>query len=216
MYRLTHGDRHTVDDAVFGLRYRIYVEEMNRPQADADHVGRRIVDKLDDDACHILAYFGDEIVGCMRINRVGNLDRGAYEDYYQLNQLTPEERAGASIITRFMVLNAHRRRNVVFSILRYAYMWGLQNDVLWAYMDCNQHLIGFFEKIGYEKIRPFRHPEYGMVQAMRLEMRNIEKLRALNSIYAESYDLAGIYLPHLRAKPVESAAGADDTLIAAG
>ena len=52
-------------DALYAFWYRIYVEEMARPQKYADHATRRIRDPLDDRGYNIVAWdAAGQISGC--------------------------------------------------------------------------------------------------------------------------------------------------------
>ena len=58
-------------EAIFNLRYRIYVQEMQRPQKDADHHRQRIEDALDDHSVLYGAWVGEAIIGTIRSIRKG-------------------------------------------------------------------------------------------------------------------------------------------------
>jgi hypothetical protein len=63
MIRIREASNHEELEAIFGFRYRIYVDEMGRPQKDADHDRRRIRDALDDTAFNLAAWNDERIVG---------------------------------------------------------------------------------------------------------------------------------------------------------
>lgn len=65
--------------ALYTFRYRIYVEEMARPQKYADHDARTIRDPLDDTAYNLVAWQDDAIAGCVRVN----FARDGGMDYYE-------------------------------------------------------------------------------------------------------------------------------------
>ena len=69
---MTHEIRLAATDveleALYAFRYRIYVEEMGRPQKYADHDMRRIRDPLDETGRNLVAWDNSEIVGCVRVN----------------------------------------------------------------------------------------------------------------------------------------------------
>src|SRR5688572_20182496 len=108
MTRPTYSIRLATTDAerraIYQLRYRIYVEEMRRPQKDADHAARLIVDSLDSFACLFGAWQGTECVGTVRQNLLRDGDIGAYREMYRLETLDAAEAARTSITTRLMIL----------------------------------------------------------------------------------------------------------------
>ncbi len=183
---------------LYAFRYKVYVEEMNRPQADADHERKIIKDKLDDTAHHAAVFFQNEIVACMRVNFLREGSAGKYNELYGLKRLSPAEAANASICTRLMVDKAHRNRHVTVRMLQFIYVYGLKNGIRSCFMDCNKPLQRFFEKFGYRYVTDAMHPDYGRVSVMRLDLLDIDYLRSLRSPFAEAYDIAQRYLPHLK------------------
>ena len=67
-------------EAVYHFRYLIYVEEMQRKQAYADHVRRRIVDPLDDGAVNLVAWSGSEVVGTCASISLGTRSSASTKD----------------------------------------------------------------------------------------------------------------------------------------
>src|SRR5436309_2084500 len=59
-------------EAVYRFRYSVYVEEMGRYQASADHAGRRLVEPEDDDGFVFYARDGDDVVGTARLSWGGH------------------------------------------------------------------------------------------------------------------------------------------------
>ena len=53
---------------LYQFRYKVYVEEMQRPQKDANHDLKIITDELDEGAANLIAIYNDKIVGAARIN----------------------------------------------------------------------------------------------------------------------------------------------------
>ena len=59
-------------EAVYRFRYTVYVEEMGRYQATADHVGRRLADPEDDHSWIFFAADDGEVVGSFRMTWGGD------------------------------------------------------------------------------------------------------------------------------------------------
>lgn len=171
-------------EAVFGLRYRVYVEEMRRPQKDADHRGRRIKDALDGFARIFAASASGDVVGTVRCNILGEGDIGPYREWYAIDREHARSPL-ASITTRFMVLPAYRRTGLAVDLTTSIYRHALEEGVEWDYIDCNPHLLHFFTRLGY---RPHRtdlvHPEYGAVTVLRLAVNDLAHLEAVRSPFA--------------------------------
>ena len=161
-----------VREAVFHFRYDIYVREMRRRQKDADHERHRVEDALDRTALILAARDTDtgRIVGTARGNIVAGSDLGVYDRLYGLDALTPAQRAATSITTRFMVDRERRGTLLAVQLARALFTRGHALGVRTDYIDCNEPLVPFFERLGYESLRTIEHPDYGIVRLMRLDV----------------------------------------------
>ncbi|MGQ0696962.1 MAG: N-acyl amino acid synthase FeeM domain-containing protein [Panacagrimonas sp.] len=169
-------------EAIYRFRYRVYVEEMNRVQHDADHAARRIRDALDDTAINLAAWQGDEVVGLFRVNLSGRGALDYYEAFYEMAQAGADHPARTSIATRVMVAKPLRQSDVSIRLCVAAFEVGLHHNIRWCFMDCNAYLVRFFTALGFvEYASPKVHKEYGEVRRMRLDLENHEHLRRLRS-----------------------------------
>lgn len=161
-----------VREAVFRFRYDIYVREMRRRQKDADHDRGRVEDALDRTAVLLAARdsASGRIVGTARANVAGDTDLGVYERLYGLDTLNAEERGATSITTRFMVERERRGTVLAVQLARALFARGVDRGVRTDFIDCNEPLVPFFERLGYQSVRTVEHPEYGIVRLMRLEI----------------------------------------------
>jgi len=171
---------------LFAFRYRIYVEEMGRPQRYADHTQKIIVDPLDDSGINILAIDDGEIVGCVRTNFLRDGSVGEYEALYGLDRLSPGEREQSSICTRLMVGPSRRRSFVTFGIMKAVYEYGMARGIYLNFIDCNEHLVPFFQKFGYRLVGRKAHPEYGDVYVLRLDVLDLAHLEDVHSPFVPS------------------------------
>lgn len=171
-------------EAIFRLRYQVYVEEMGRPQKDADHAARRIEDRLDARAHVVGAWRDNVLVGTVRANLLADGDVGPYRELYGLDLLSPRETQRTSVTTRMMVLPSVRRGRVAQELAVALYSFALSRGLQYDYIDCNAHLIAFFEHLGYVRHRAARHPEYGQVMVMRLDLTNGDYLERVGSPFA--------------------------------
>lgn len=171
---------------LFEFRYRIYVEEMGRPQRYANHATKTIVDPLDESGINILAVDQGEIVGCVRTNFLRNGSVGEYDRLYGLDRLSTAQRDEASICTRLMVGPSRRRSFVTFGIMKAVYEYGIARGIYLNFIDCNEHLVPFFQKFGYRLTSREQHPEYGEVFILRLDVLDLEHLETVHSPFAPS------------------------------
>lgn len=173
-------------EALFRFRYDIYVREMGRAQKDADHGRGRIEDRLD--AFAVLLAARDRatgsIVGTVRSNVLSDGDIGIYSRLYGLEGLPPSERRQVAITTRLMVDRSRRGTVLAVKLASALFERGLDRGVEEDYIDCNDHLVPFFQGLGYRRLRTFHHPEYGHVTLMRLDTGDIGHLRQIGSPFA--------------------------------
>lgn len=165
--RLVSGDDER--RSVYEFRYRIYVEEMHRPQAYADHASRQIVDPFDETAVVVAAFDGPRIVGTQRLNVGSQSDFGEYADFYNMRAFGSYWPHQLSMSSRLMVDPDYRRTMVPMQLAINCYKLALDEGSRFDFMDCNDHLIGYFKKLGFRQLfARFTHPEYGKVTPMVL------------------------------------------------
>lgn len=191
----------TADDALdelYAFRYRIYVEEMARPQKYADHATRRIRDPLDICGYNIVALdVAGQISGCIRLNlaRDGALDY--YSDLLGLKAVGAEHPATTSVSTRLMILPELRGSTLATRLSCAAFDLALNHGVVWNFIDCNDHLVEFFGRMGFERTHTAIHEEYGRVNVMRLNIRDYSRLKATGSVFEKNLERY-----HRRERPV--------------
>lgn len=168
-------------EAVFRFRYSIYVDEMKRPQRYADHERRWITDPLDEYADILAVWQGDDVVGTVRMNPLRRNPLDEYRRLYGIENLSRHDLVGTSISTRIMLAAHVRRSPVSGKLLVAAFNHGRKLGIKYDYCDCNDPVLGFFERIGYRFIRRVQHPEYGDVSVMQLDLEDIAYLKSIRS-----------------------------------
>lgn len=177
--RCFETDEPALLEAVFRLRYAVYVEEMRRRQPHADPVGRRLVEPLDRDALHVLACSagvgpaeiaaGEGLQGALRISlsrrggletieRLYGLESGGFGDRSMvITRLVtrPEARGGAS--------------SAGLALACAAYRIGLREGLEEGFIDCHVGLEPLFVWLGFDPIRRFTHADYGEIVVMRID-----------------------------------------------
>jgi len=173
-------------ERLYRFRYAIYVEEMRRPQKYADHDRMRIIDPLDECGHNIIAT-GErgDIVGCVRVNftKDGGIDY--YERLLDMSAVGANHPSKTSLCTRMMVAESHRRSLLATKLSCACFQLGLDHGIRWSFVDCNDHLVGFFERLGYLRTHRPVHDEYGQVNAMRMDLHAVDHLKAVGSPFAK-------------------------------
>lgn len=168
-------------EKVFKFRYSVYIEEMQRKSNYCDHQ-RKIIEEPLDETGYIYAAFdsNDKVVGTFRNNYLRDGGLGYYEKLYQLDKFDASFFEKISIITKLIILKQYRRR-LVSDIMAAAFLSTLKGGVELNVIDTNSHLVKFFKHFGYKDLGLILHPEYGEVNLMVLELKNIEHLKSVNS-----------------------------------
>jgi predicted GNAT family N-acyltransferase len=175
-------------ERLYRFRYRIYVEEMNRKQKYADHAGKRITDPLDDFATNLSAWNADnEIIGAVRINFARDGDLLGYEKFYIMDSVGDAHPRSTCITTRLMIAPEYRGSLLAIRLAVAAYERALNNGITQDFIDCNDHLVQFFIRLGYKRYLPKQvHEEYGEVTCMRLDGHDRVHLERVRSPFVES------------------------------
>lgn len=171
-------------ERLYRFRYSIYVEEMNRVQHDADHERKWIRDVLDENAYNLLAIRNGELVGTIRINLTRDGPIPYYTEFYQIYEQPDVTIDNASIVTRLMISSRFRKGGLALRLIMEAYSFGIYRGIRFNFIDCNDHLVKFFEAFGYRNyIGVAVHKEYGEVQPMILDLHDEKYLMQIRSPY---------------------------------
>jgi GNAT superfamily N-acetyltransferase len=182
-------------DALYAFRYRVYVEEMACRQRYADHAARRIRDPLDSTGYNIVAWDSTEsVAGCVRVNfaRDGALDCYGASDYYcellNMNAVGSDHPAKTSVCTRLMVAPTYRRSALATRLSRASFDLGLDHGIAWNFINCDDRLVEFFARLGYERTHMGIHEEHGRVNVMRLNVLDYCHLKAIGSVFHKNLE----------------------------
>jgi predicted GNAT family N-acyltransferase len=178
-------------DALFRFRYSIYVEEMQRKQKYADHAAKTIRDPLDDFSKNITAWHDGKIIASLRLTWPRDVEPGYFDAYrrlYSMDDFHDVAWRHHSIVTRLMVDKSYRGTAMIVRFFSACYQFALERETEVSFMDCNDHLVKLFERIGWKTYKgKVNHEEYGLVTPMRLDLHDIAHFRAMKSPYAWAY-----------------------------
>jgi hypothetical protein len=160
---------------------------MERLQKYADHKLKLIQEPLDRTG-HVLAAYTEDgnIVGTVRFNVGVDEHFGLYVDLYRLREFGEFFPSRISITTKLMVATEYRKSRLAMGLALQCYERGLRLRTCFDCIDCNEHLVGFFKRMGYRQIFPaIRHPEYGEVTPLVLAMHDSEYFKSIRSPFAK-------------------------------
>ncbi len=163
-------------DEAYRFWYDIYVREMGRHQSDplTDHENRRLYDPIAPHGNLLLARDAKgQVVGTLMSTWTTEPALEKYVDLFRLDKLNNRQRAHSTVTTKLMVAPEYRASRLGMLLARYSYAWGLESAVHYDFIDCNDHLVKFFEKLGYRPhLGRIQHSEYGPVNSMYLAVND--------------------------------------------
>jgi hypothetical protein len=167
-------------EAVYSLRYRVYVEHMKRKQVWADHERRRIEEPLDLTGCVLGAFDGGRLVGTGRVNTTGNttFERPEIWGIDGFERMFPGR---VSLGTKLMVEPGLRSGMFFFRICREMVRVARDSGAGVLLLDCNDPVRGLFERLGFIPYMRTSTPEYGEVTAMLMFFESADYLKRMKS-----------------------------------
>lgn len=177
----------TPDDMpdVYRFWYRIYVDGMGRHLTDplTNHQDKTLLDPLAQVGALFVARDEQQnIVATLLNTQVGENSLGKYEHLYGFDRMTAAERATSSITTKLMVDDHYRNSRLPLVITRTAYEHTLRSGMLRDYIDCNDHLVPFFKRLGFlPHLGRIFHRDYGAVNSMVINLTDVAYLKKVRS-----------------------------------
>ena len=173
-------------EAIYRLRYQIYVEELNKKIKTADHVNKTIIDPEDKLPQSKLYYTGplEQMTGTMRLTLwpKGTIT-DEIKDLYSLH-LFPDIDTFDIMDTGRLVLTKNARGKLVFpAMTRVAYEFACKdNDVYFIFCYCAPGLVKSYRRLGF---RPYQASLISTYDGLRAPLVMItsdrEYFRAVNS-----------------------------------
>ena len=144
---LTEAER----QAIYHLRYQVYVEEMGEFRDVADHARRVLHDASDDTARHVYATVHDTVVGALRyhLGQDGPFspeDEQVY-DLARFRAAVPDRQM--AILSRFCALPEYRAMLVPFQLLLRSIPFTPDKPVELLFCDCQPHLLNLYTRLGF-------------------------------------------------------------------
>ncbi len=176
--------------------YDIYVTEMGRDFDKANHA----LKELDDPRAHhgelIVAHRGDTVVGTLICTPSWTNALGEYEALYDLKRFGAKHPQNTGIITKLMVAPEYRNSRLSVGIACELYRHAVPSGVHHAFIDCNDHLVPFFRRLGFTEWSPaVQHCDYGKVHVLKLDCLDLARLKKLRS---PLYMVAASVAPQLK------------------
>lgn len=175
-------------EQVYRLRYDIYVQEMGRRQTWAKD--GEIREPLDDTGVVVVARHRGEVIGTCRVNFSGDSRFDAF-DFHHLdafNQIFPGK---VGLATKMMARREWRGTNLFLELAKEIIRQCLIHDCRALIIDCNEHLLDAFGRMGFVAYSSLVHQDYGKVTLMVLFFEDVNHLRRIDSPFYELFEKEG-------------------------
>lgn len=169
-------------EAIYRLRYDVYIEEMGYEQKHACHKNKLLPDPMDISGDLFGAFEKETAIGTCLTNYTRTSDLTFYPTLYNMDKLAQDYKQYASISTKLIVHKNYRKGPVVFKLVVATYVKGLRDGIKYNFIDCEPNLVQFYSRLGYIVHLPeIHHPEFGPGVVMVLELENEAVLKKSKS-----------------------------------
>lgn len=168
-------------EAVARLRYDVYVEELGRDRACADHEARTLHEPLDEEGIVIGAFTREGcVVGTIRLtpSTAHGLSCRTMYGFEPREAVCP---GGIVVASKLIVAAGHRGTHLGLQIIRSATRIALRRGWRFCFLVTYENLVALYQRVGFVNRRHSVHPIYGEVIIMEWDMLDVEHLRAVRS-----------------------------------
>ena len=170
-------------ERIFRFRYDVYVTEMGKSPAEADHQKKIIRDELDEDAHLLYAEDEGQIVGTVRLNcRSKKKFPDVWEQRYDIEKFAPSFGDHISMTSRMMVAKDYRGSSVPAALVGAVYSAGREMSSKFDFCNCAPSLLEFYEQIGFRRFTDgFVDEDNGYHVPLVMVVRDTQYLRQVRS-----------------------------------
>ena len=171
-------------EAIFRLRYDVYVEEMGYAFPGVDHTGRRLAEPFPRPTRRLMAEEGGALVGTLQFN--WGAECSFTDDERRIYQLSDFVAFAGDesimIASRFMTRPSHRDSDLPARMLDAMFEFALDNDVRLLFADCRPHLINNYLRLGFRTYaRTYNDPTVGMLAPLVFVIDDVAHLERIKS-----------------------------------
>jgi hypothetical protein len=155
-------------EQAFKLRYEIFVEEIGYKPNHADHIKKTIQEPLDDSAIIWVAIYNEQVIATARINLCKNSDIGFYYDLYRIKELAGDAYPLNTALSNYLVVKKEFRGSpIILYLFKAVEQELIDHKIKYDFLDCEDYMLPFYLKVGYENMGDLDHPEFGYGYLMR-------------------------------------------------
>lgn len=173
---------------IYRLRYQVYVEEMGRKLASADHKNRLVSDEFDETGFLVYAQIGSEIIGTIR-NNISTPDEFSPELFQMFHMDVfrtfdnGQRKREFCFTSKYVVSTAYRRSPAAYMLVAGSYeFWRDQREVQFVFGGGNPHMIPLYERLGFRRFADnVNIPDYGCMVPLVWLVEDESHMRAVGS-----------------------------------
>ncbi len=174
--------------SIYRLRYRVYVEEMGRQIASADHKQRLVIDDLDAWGFLVYVKLGPKIIGTIR-NNLGGQDAfsPALVQMFSMDKFTSFNRGKQGqkfcFTSKYVVVPDYRRTSAAYMLVAGSYeFWRDEGKIQFVFAGCNPSMVPLYERLGFRRFtNNVEIPEYGCMVPLVWLVEDEAHMRAVGS-----------------------------------
>lgn len=177
--------------AIYQIRYDIYVEEMRVYTEKADHEKRIFTDSHDDTDLLLYAHDGSQVVAAMSLvdGSVAPMEEGL-SSIYDLDRFTdilPKEKMSAFI--RLVVKEELRSSTLPFRMMKATAEKAIANGAELFFCTCQPHLLKMYQRIGFRSYSNdlYNDPQFGIMIPLILVLSDHEYYQRIKSPFRKVF-----------------------------
>ncbi|MFZ5643096.1 MAG: GNAT family N-acetyltransferase [Bacillota bacterium] len=175
-------------ESIYGFRYRIYVELMNKNLSSVDHVNKLMYDDFDYWGLIIYVRIGLEIVGTLRLN-IGFINdfSSFFINSYRLDKfhkiaIDNKKSPILCFASKLMIAPAYQGTYIIKLIMEKVHSICREKKIQFMFMGCAPGLVSFYEKMGFRRYTSnINIPEYGYIVPLVILPEDAEHLCNVDS-----------------------------------
>lgn len=171
--------------AIYRLRYQVYVEELGATMEYANHSTQELCEPWDETGENIGVWQEGRLVGCVRFNSAATTDFSEYEELFHLRELRRHLNCSPielSVAAKLVVIKTHRGLKIARILLQALYEVSRTRNAALSLQFCQTHLVHRYQNYGWIICGDsFLHLEGGFMKPMALIVQDREHLQRLQS-----------------------------------
>ncbi len=179
-------------EAIYRLRYEVYVEEMHIFNDVADHEQRMLYGENDAGARLMYAKVGDELIGSLRLNlgKDGQFSNELEQTYDLQRFRSAINDDQLLVLTRFMVRKAYRGSQLSFRMIEEVAEICKREQIDVAVCDCQPHLIRYYQRMGFRSYAcpVYNDAAFGIMIPLAFVVRDLAYLDDIRSPLRKALD----------------------------